>query len=137
MGTEQAVSEKILETLAIDDGLELELVDLSRRLAGDRWQVVLEVRGEVPLPITDEPNGDVALLRRVFGSHAPYVHRYERNFVDEKEKEAVLADMAAEFEANVLPYLKREGMAARIIQAKARDVKQNFRKYGLSPGDVS
>jgi hypothetical protein len=43
------LSEKLLSRHILGNGLPLEFWDLSRPVAGDRWEVVLEARIKVPL----------------------------------------------------------------------------------------
>lgn len=128
------------ETIAsypVGDGLTAELVDMTRKLVGDRYVFILEARCEVPLPAGADDDPPTALLRKVFGDHVPFVHKYERNFVDEQELEELIRTMKAEFEANLLPYLKREDIGERIKAAQLRELKTNFWKHGLAPAEVA
>ncbi|MBN2124553.1 MAG: hypothetical protein JW821_09695 [Deltaproteobacteria bacterium] len=124
------MSEKRLETVPLWGGLQLEIWDASRIVAGDRWLVCLEGRLDVPLdgaPLVDSlPEGAraVSAMKGVFGETIPYRYVQERHFVDQKEKDALFAQFLEGFKNNLVPYLKHPDFAARFLLSKYKELKK-------------
>lgn len=137
MSDQHNTSPEIVAVYELLAGLEIELVNLSRKLAGDRYLFALEARLDIPVADSglDEPTK--ALLEKVYGPAVPYAHRYERNFIDENDLKSLTAKMKGEFESSVLPYLKREDITHRILQAKLHELKTKFWKFNLGPEEVA
>lgn len=119
---------KLVETVELDNKLTVELWDLSRVLAGDRWLVSLEVRADVPLkaemlPESEEKEKVLELLRNVFGDQVPYRYKQERHFVDQKEKDSVFLQFVKTVKKNLLPYLSHRDFAKRLVTSKVRELK--------------
>ncbi|HIC85572.1 MAG TPA: hypothetical protein EYP06_04660 [Desulfobacterales bacterium] len=123
---------KLVETIRLENGLQVELWDLSRVLAGDRWLVVLEARVNVPLDETvldtesNLPSKSKAakVLRDKFGDTIPYVYRQERHFIDQKEVERLLDEFVCLVRNNLLPYLSHPEFSKRLIISKVRELYQ-------------
>ena len=43
------MKEKLIKTMGLENGMQLDFYDASRRLAGDRWLISLIVRMEIPV----------------------------------------------------------------------------------------
>ncbi|MFP4040380.1 MAG: hypothetical protein ACLFS7_07550 [Desulfosudaceae bacterium] len=124
------MTEELLERCRLENGLELFLYDASRRVAGDRWQVVLIVRAEVPvvaslLALPDGKSGDD--IRSVLGDSLVWEQRRERNFIDEKEKKAVFEAMVRRFNDNTRGYLAHPDFAAKFIARRYDDLAKKRR----------
>lgn len=89
---------KKIESITLDNGLTLNVFDLSRKVASDRWLVKLEAaididvtencfNAKVPMP------APLAQMRAKLGERATYTYRAERNFVDAKDKDALFGQM--------------------------------------------
>ena len=117
--------ETLLETEALDNGVALNLYDASRKVAGDRWQVVLIARARVP--VTDalcrqcQPE-DAARVRSLLGESQAWEQKRERNFIDENEKEAVLAAMRERFLRITRPYVAHPAFGARMLARRYQDL---------------
>ncbi len=131
----------LIDTIRLENGLEVELWDLSRRLAGDRWLVALEVRAYVPLeetvlnPDSKLPYGANAakVLKERFGEKIPYVHRQERHFIDQSEVDRLLEEFMGLIRKNLLPYLSHPEFSKRLIISKARELYQKDPRLFMDP----
>ena len=114
------MKEKLLEKRPLANGTTLELVDASRRQAADRWVVVLEARVAIPVVadglVTDQMSGlSLEAVHEALGSCITFVHRKERVFVPEEDKDALVDRFQNEIVANTLPYLSHPAFPARYI----------------------
>jgi hypothetical protein len=89
---------KIIETIALDNGLVLEIKDYSRKVAADRWLVKLVALMQIA--VTDKGFSDrlpqpapLDQLRDKLGDCIYHEYQVERNFVDAVNKESVLEHM--------------------------------------------
>jgi hypothetical protein len=117
---EGVIKEKLADIISLENGLTLEVYDLSRPVAGDRWLVSLVARIEVevkPEYFAGE-NGKNALLediRQALGKGAVYRYEKSRHFIAEKERNEVFQGLKERFlEAN-LKYLSSPDFARRLI----------------------
>jgi hypothetical protein len=115
-----AMGEKQIEIITLDNGLTLEVLDRSRRVAGDRWRVVFAARIRVPLrpELLQEMEGSAISfedIRNILGDHAAYVQNSERNFIDEKKKDAVFNKLKETFLENNLAYLSAPNFPHKLI----------------------
>ena len=90
----------LLRKIDLKNGLTLEFMDESRKVAGDRYLVVLRTKVIVPVEAKWFPEKDPAqpaledILARV-GAAVTFEQVKKRNFVDEREKPDVLEDIMA------------------------------------------
>ncbi len=117
----EPMEKKLVETLKLPNTLTLELYDCSKRLAGDRWYVALLAR--VPIKITEEdfldrPEGKSLYAEFVEGNgHEIYFElKKERNFIDEREKDAVFEELLSNLKKHVLGYFGHEAFAKGVIR---------------------
>ena len=74
--------EKLFETITLDNNLDLEIRDLSRVIAGDRWLVSVEARINVPIKIEHletlhDKEKILAILKETFGREISYRYKQE------------------------------------------------------------
>ena len=122
------MGEKLVETITLDNGIKVEIWDLSRVLAGDRWLVSLEARVDIPLvpeilPSSPEKDKFFQVLQRVFGDKIPYRYKQERHFVDQKEKDGLFQEFIDLLRRNVIPYLSHKDFAKRLALSKIRELR--------------
>jgi hypothetical protein len=114
---------KLVRTEKLANGLTLELLDLSRPLAGDRWAVAVVARAAVP--VTAQSAGAAAdrwtEVRDLLGPEVVYEKKMARSFVDGAEKDALVAAMVASFCEQVLPYIARPLFVTRFIAQRYRE----------------
>jgi hypothetical protein len=111
--------EKIISRQTLENGLTLEVWDLSRPVLGDRWQVVLEVR--VPIPVNaatlpPELAGREEAVRAALGPQILFVKREERQFIAASQMKEVLQEMHDRLSATLTGYLGRPGFAPGYIR---------------------
>ena len=119
--------EKLIETIALPNGLILELWDNSRPMAGDRWLIALLAKVEVPvLPeyFSTLNNSDQAYRDLLAAYSDPLVFTQEktRHFVDEKNFDDVLAELCQRFKDNLLSYLGNPRFAPLYVMKKYGDL---------------
>ena len=103
----------IIEQQQLDNNIEFKLTDRSRLTAGDRWMV--EVFCEASMPI-DESNWDkvsgddpalIKEIREVLGEQLVFSTIRQRNFIDEKERDAIIHEMVEQIHNHILEYVKK------------------------------
>jgi hypothetical protein len=104
----------------LNNGLTLEVWDLSRPVAGDRWQVVLEARITVPV--------SPAEVAAALGEQLVYSRRDARNFIDARQVAAVLQEMENRLLELAPGYLGHPDFAQGFI-AKEFAAYQEKRRY--------
>ncbi len=122
------IKKKLIEKIRLSNGLDLELLDGSRVLAGDRWLVSLEARIEMPVDRSHldgikDADQIIEILRRQYGEKVVYSYTQERHFVDEKEKESVF-NQFKENVKNILSYLSHPNFVQKALLARYRDLKR-------------
>ncbi|MEW5910381.1 MAG: hypothetical protein AB1659_11315 [Thermodesulfobacteriota bacterium] len=130
--------DRFLKKIPLKNGLSLEFFDASRKLAGDRWRVTLIAVIHIPVrEIWNARNIAGILLSdllAVIGEEAIYQKKMERNFIDEKEKDSVLASMEDSLSSSQLSYLSHGEFPIRFILKTYRDLFQKKTWYpGVSP----
>jgi len=122
------MDEKLIKKIELDNGLTLEFTDVSRKVAGDRYQVALKTRVAVPVEAKWFPEDDPAQpgLTEIISKVGPAVEfeqRKERNFVDEKEVSAVFTDIIAVAEDYGIRYLGHPDFPRKLILKKYHEEK--------------
>lgn len=121
---------RLVEVIALPNGLEARVEDLSRTIAADTASVVLVVR--VPVAVKREyfeEAADCEKTKRVFGPELVFEYRNERTFVAAGEREALFEEFLAGFKKDVLPYLSKEQFPARYVLSKHREIVKDPWKY--------
>ena len=120
----------LVDTVALKNGLRLDIFDASRKIAGDRYQVVMSARIEIDVAealvssacaVTD-PESVVAAL----GKKVVFEQKGERNFVDEKEKEAVFKNLLNACLDNAGKYFAHDDFAAKYVLRTYRVLKNQY-----------
>ncbi len=122
------MSEKLFETITLDNDLDLEIWDLSRVIAGDRWLVSLEARLNVPIKIEHletlpDKEKSFAILKDTFGREISYRYNQEKFFVDKNKKRDVFQENLERLKKSVLQYLSRPDFARKLVVSKCREMK--------------
>ena len=123
----------IMETIekrTLDNGMVLTVSDLSRKVAGDRWQVRLV--WEAACPVTENffprlRQADQALLAAVRGSlgeSMTFTLTRERNFVADSDKAALVAALLKDGLANMLDYLNTPGFPAKLFSRRYEEARK-------------
>ena len=121
------INNREIETIKLDNGLELRLWDQSRILAGDRWLIRFEALMDIPIhekfvPETEDRDSILLLLRQQYGDRVQYRYNMERHFVSEDMKTSLFNDFMRSVREVVAPYLSRSDIAEKILLARYRDL---------------
>jgi hypothetical protein len=120
------VEEKLINTVELKNGLQLEVLDSSRKIAGDRWQVILKLRINIPvrmLSANDDDQTDlhVGEIISSIGENVCFEQKRERNFIDENQKDDVLNNLVESFFYNSIDYVSNPDFPKRYILRQYRE----------------
>jgi hypothetical protein len=113
------VADKQIQTETLENGLNLEVVDRSRQVAGDHWYLEIVARLEIPVKGRSAER---------LGDRVVFEQRRVRHFVDSAEKAAVLDEMVGSFLTTIRPYLGHPDFPRRYAERCLRD--QNAKGWG-------
>jgi len=125
------MKEKLIKTLDLENGLQLEIYDASRNIAGDRWLVSLIARMEIPVSKVlekNDPQVNVKELKYVLGERIIFEQKRQKTFVDHKEKESTFRKVCDVFIDSSLKYLSKETFPKQFI---LKTYKEKLKKASL------
>jgi|YNPNPStandDraft_1061719.scaffolds.fasta_scaffold00837_15 hypothetical protein len=125
-------SQRLLCQKTLPNGLNLELLDHSRPLAGDRWLVKLEVRVAIPVAEAHLPPDLKERYQEVVEALGPEViFRKEdvRHFIDQREVPELREKMQARLLQGLLAYLGHPDFAGRYLRKKFAEYEERQRWY--------
>jgi hypothetical protein len=117
-------SAELISRHTLKNGLVLEFWDLSRPVAGDRWQVVVEARVRVAVTANNLPpdlRPQSAQIISVLGEEAVFTKQEIRHFVPGGEVAALLAAIEDQLFSSLSAYLGHPDFADRFIRKKFAD----------------
>jgi hypothetical protein len=126
------MKEQLIKSIPLDNGQTINIYDASKNIAGDRWQVNLVARMEIAVnEITLE--NDTSLpsideIKQILGDTVEYEITKQRNFIDDKKKQAVFSDLLETFLKYSAPYLSNPKFAKRFILKKYHEHKSRIRQ---------
>lgn len=104
------MKEKLIKTIDLENGLQLNLYDGSRKLVGDRWLVSLIVRMDIP--VTEALKKDsrqltesIGEITDVLGDSVLFEMKREKIFIDKTKKETAFKELCDMFLNSSLNYL--------------------------------
>ncbi|MGB5157519.1 hypothetical protein [Desulfobacterium sp. N47] len=107
----------LLKKIDLESGLELEIYDVSRKLAGDRWYVGFIARIEIPITFiadyADSSEIDMEKMKDVLGETVRFEQKRDRHYIDEKNKDAMLQGLIDDFLATTLQYFSGKDFAKK------------------------
>jgi len=114
------MEEVLIKTIDLENGLELKLLDASRKLAGDRWLVALIARIEIPtgdslLKEDASSSLNVDEVRKVLGEKLLFEQKREKIFIDEREKDEIMKGMQDSFLSSSLSYLSHSDFPQKYV----------------------
>ena len=122
------MEETQLKKIDLKNGLTLEFIDVSRKVAGDRYLVALKTKVTVPVEgkwFTEndpaQPGIDDIIAR--LGNRVVFEQKKERNFIDEREKPAVLKDIMAVAEVYGVRYIGHPDFPRKLILKRYHEEK--------------
>jgi len=107
------MKEKLIKTLDLENGLQLNIYDASRMLVGDRWLVSLIVRMDVPVTETlkkdsRQPIIKINEIKDILGDSVLFEKKREKIFIDTAEKETAFKELCDMFLNSSLNYLSKD-----------------------------
>jgi hypothetical protein len=114
-------SGRLIGRHSLHNGLNLELWDHSRPIAGDRWFVVVEARINVPVradTLPPELKAQVGDVIAALGEAISFSQRDERNFIAASEAPILLKDMQERLLTMAPAYFGHANFAAGVIRRK-------------------
>lgn len=95
-------------------------LDISRKLAGDRWYVGLIARIDIPLIdslLTNQhlSRYSVEEIRNTLGESVRFQQKSERHYIDEREKDDLLNDLMDSFIKRTLNYLSLPDFTSKYV----------------------
>ena len=129
------VDDKLIRTIDLKNGLQLEVLDSSHKIAGDRWQVVMTVRMNIPVKMLGPVNSNLPDLNvdeiiSLIGENVRFERKKERNFVDENRKEDVFNGLIDSFFHNSIDYVSNPNFPKRYI---LRQYKEHLKRRSWYP----
>ncbi len=117
------MEEVLIKTIDLENGLELKLLNASRKLAGDRWLVSLIARIEIPtsdllFKEDGSPSLNVDEVRKVLGEKLLFEQKREKIFIDEREKDEVMKEIQDSFLSASLSYLSHSDFPKKYVLKK-------------------
>ena len=117
---------QLIKTIDLENSMQLNIFDGSRKLAGDRWLVTMIARIEIPVSegfIQDgqQSKESVDAIIKVLGEKVLFEQKRERIFVDETEKETIFEEVCDMFLNSTLTYLSNKKFPQRYVLKKYRE----------------
>lgn len=127
------MKEKLIETLDLENGLQLNVYDASRKLVGDRWLVSLIVRMDVSVTEALEKNSrqsteNIDEIKEMLGDSVLFEKKREKIFVDTAAKETVFKELCDMFLNSSLNYLSKDSFPKQYI---LKTYKEKLKKNSL------
>lgn len=122
-----------LEESTLANGLHLSFHDKSRPLAGDRWLVELCCTAVYPLTeelsagLVEPDAGLRAAILGLLGGELEFTVQRTRQFVDEGEKNEILAALLAGVKEHMLAYFAKPDFPRRLFQDTCRKLREECR----------
>lgn len=122
----------------LTNGMTITYQDESKRLAADRWLVKLRCLAAIPLQgwMREALAGDdppTVFSRERLGGQLAHEIVMERNFIDEADKERVLAELIAQLERTAFEYLAKETFVRQLFTIKMAEASRLYAQQGWTP----
>jgi hypothetical protein len=110
--------EKLISSIPLENDLLVSFYDESKKIAGDRWQVVVIAKIQI---VTDQVHftrmdtEKRSEIIQVVGKQINYEKKLIRNFVGEKQKEEIVKTMLESFLQITRPYFSHRQFAERFV----------------------
>jgi hypothetical protein len=124
------MKEKLIKTLDLENGLQLNIYDVSRKLVGDRWLVSMIVRMDVPVAEALKKNSGESMekideIKDMLGDSVLFEKKREKIFIDTAEKETAFKELCDMFLNSSLKYLSKEIFPKQyILKTYKKEVKK-------------
>jgi hypothetical protein len=117
---------QLVKTIDLENSMQLNIFDCSRKVAGDRWMVTMIARIEIPVTEVlvqagHQKKESVDEIIKVLGEQVLFEQKRERIFVDEKEKAHTFEEVCDIFLNSTLTYLSSKEFPQRYVLKKFRE----------------
>ena len=117
---------QLIKTIDLENGMQLNIIDGSRKLAGDRWLVTMIARIEIPvlevlMQSGQQSKESVDEIIKVLGEKVLFEQKRDRIFVDENEKDAIFEEVYDIFLNSTLTYLSTKEFPWKYVLKKYRE----------------
>lgn len=114
------MSTHLLSSYALKNGLHLECLDQSKKIAADRWYVCVWVQIIIPVEkrwfVGHRVDAEkFQQLRHALGKAVIYKQKNERNFVSDDQKERIVQEICDRTAQTGMKYLSHDDFAAKYI----------------------
>jgi hypothetical protein len=125
---------KLFKIIDLENGLQLKLYDQSRKLAGDRWLVLLKATIDIPLDRVAVNAADKAAInldecKKALGAKIRFEQKRQRNFIDAAQKDQVLKNLVNSLLASSRRYFNHPAFAEKVV---AKACREHFKKKSFS-----
>jgi hypothetical protein len=126
------MKEKLIKTMDLENGMQLNFYDASRKIAGDRWLISLVVRMEIPvtevlIKVPGQSTESVNEIVNVLGENVLFEQKRERNFIDETKKTEMFKELYDSFVNSTFVYLSNEAFPRKYITKKYKEAVEKAR----------
>ena len=114
------MEETSYKTIELENGYQLNLLDVSRKISADAYLVkmkaVIEIGIEDDLFTQGLPDGvTLSAIQETLGEKIDYVYTVERNFIMDHEKDALFESLVQTFLKNLGPYVAKPVFPERFV----------------------
>lgn len=119
---------KLINTIPLENDLCIKIYDGSKKIAADRWQIVVTARIRIAMDqvqftrVDSEKKSEIIQL---IGDQVVYEKKMIRNFVDQKIKEETITTLCESFLQNTGDYLSHHLFAERFVLKTYADSLEN------------
>lgn len=120
--------EKLINTIPLENDLCIKIYDGSKKIAADRWQIVVTARIRIAMDqvqftrVDSEKKSEIIQL---IGDQVVYEKKMIRNFVDQKIKEETITALCESFLQNTGDYFSHHLFAERFVLKTYADSLEN------------
>jgi hypothetical protein len=114
------MEEKMIHQLEFDNGLTLQLIERSKKMALDRYFVSLIARMTIPVEgkwfgQSAQAEHQAQNIASALGQSLVFEKKLDRNFVDEEEKERIVFDFCHSIKSNLARYYSHPDFPKKFI----------------------
>jgi hypothetical protein len=121
---------KLVDTIRLTNGLDMELWDATRAIAADTVRVELIIRVSVEVkPEYFQDSDQYETCKNSLGSAIVFEQRKERSFVPMVLGSNVFHELLAEFKVNSFDYISKPNFPARFVLSKFAELSKNTRNF--------
>lgn len=116
--TSVMTTEILIKSIPLENNLLISFYDGSRKIAGDRWQIIVTARINVAVDqvqFTRTDMNEVSEITKKIGDNVVFEKQLIRNFIDETQKEVMIKSLYESFLHNTMSYISHRQFAEKFI----------------------